>query len=144
MPCMFDQVFDMSDVYAIVTRFYLEQYFRDRRLLYPNVTEGMLRSNRYWQPKTISENDTAIRDYFLENPDKKDYVSTRFLECMGVDVVGTMKEVGIELKFPPGEIVYRIAFVAKAYEDVLEKYDFEVFEPKTDKKNGIRTLIKKR
>ena len=31
IPCMYDQAFDISDVYAVVTKFYLEEYFNKRR-----------------------------------------------------------------------------------------------------------------
>ena len=63
---------------------------------------------------------------------------------MGVDVISTMKEVGIEIKFPVTEYAYRVAFVAKAYYDVLEKYSFEIYEENSKLKKGIKTLVKKK
>ena len=42
---------------------------------------------------------------------------------MGVDVINTMKEVGVEIKFPVENYAYRIAFVAKVYYDALGKYN---------------------
>ena len=143
IPCMYDQVFDLSDVYAVVTKFYLEEFFKKRREKRPDLPEGQIRNSRQWQPITKKENDYALGDFYRENPDKKEYVSTRLLECMGVDVVGTMKEVGLEIKFPPGEIVYRVAFVARAYEDALREYGFEIHEETGKLKKGVRTLIRK-
>ena len=143
IPCMYDQVFDISDVYAIVTKFNLEEYFNKRRKNRPDLAEGQIRNIRVWQPMALKENDYAIADFYRENPDKRDYISSRLLECMGVDVVNTMKEVGIEIKFPVEDYVYRIAFAAKVYAEALEKYGFEIYEESTGPKKGIKTLVRK-
>lgn len=143
IPCMFDQVFDISDVYAIVTKFYLEEYFNKRRENRPDLAEGQIRNIRVWQPIAIKENDYAISEFYKENLDKKDYISTRLLECMGVDVINTVKNVGIEIKFPVQDYAYRIAFAAKVYEDALEKYGFEIYEEKNGAKKGMKTLVRK-
>ena len=143
IPCMYDQVFDISDVYAVVTKFYLEEYFNKRRNNRPDLAEGQIRNIRVWQPIAIKENDYAISDFYKENRSKKDYVTTRLLECMGVDVISTMKEVEVEIKFPVGNYAYRIAFVAKVYYDILEKYGFEIYEENSKLKKGIKTLVKK-
>lgn len=144
IPCMFDQIFDISDVYAVVTKFYLEEYFNQRRERRPDLVEGQIRNIRIWQPIAIKENDYAISEFYRENPSKKDYVSTRLLECMGVDVINTMKEVGIEIKFPVKEYAYRIAFVGKIYKDALTKYGFEIYEENNKFKRGIKALVKKK
>ena len=144
IPCMYDQIFDISDVYAIVTKFYLEKYFNKRREKRPDLAEGQIRNIRIWQPIALKENDYAISEFYKENPSKNDYVSTRLLECMGVDVIRTMKEVGVEIKFPVTEYAYRISFIAKVYEDALEKYGFEVYEAANGLKKGMKTLVRKR
>ena len=144
IPCMYDQVFDISDVYAVVTKFYLEEYFNKRREKRPNLAEGQIKNIRIWQPIAIKENDYAISDFYKENHSKKDYVATRLLECMGVDVISTMKEVGVEIKFPVEDYAYRVAFVAKVYYDVLEKYGFEIYEENSKLKKEIKTLVKKK
>jgi len=143
IPCMYDKVFDISDVYAIVTKFYLEEYFNKRRKNKPDLAEGQIRNIRVWQPMALKENDYAIADFYRENPDKYDYISSRLLECMGVDVVNTMKEVGIEIKFPVEDYAYRIAFAAKVYNEALEKYGFDIYEEATGAKKGIKTLVRK-
>ena len=143
VPCMYDQIFDVSDVYAVVTKFYLEEYFNKRRMNRPDLAEGQIRNIRVWQPIAIKENDWAISEFYRENPDKKDYIASRLLECLGVDVINTMKEVGVEIKFPVTEYAYRVAFVAKVYEAALEKYGFEVYEENSKMKKGIKTLVKK-
>lgn len=144
IPCMYDQIFDTSDVYAVVTKFYLEEYFDKRRKKRPDLAEGQIRNIRVWQPIAIKENDYAISEFYQENIDKQDYVATRLLECMGVDVINTMKEVGVEIKFPVEDYAYRVSFVAKAYYDVLEKYGFEIYEENSKLKKGIKTLLKKK
>ena len=143
IPCMYDQIFDTSDVYAIVTKFNLEEYFNKRRQNRSDLAEGQIRNLRVWQPIAIKENDYAISEFYKENPDKRDYISTRLLECMGVDVINTMREVGIEIKFPIDSYAYRIAFVAKVYEYALEKYGFQIYEETNRLKKGIKKLVKK-
>ncbi len=143
IPSMYDQIFDISDVYAIVTKFNLSQYFQMRRERRPDLPEGQIRNLRAWQPIAIKENDYAIADFYNENPELSDYISTRFLECMGVDVINTMKEVGINIKFPVEEYAYRIAFAAKVYKETLDKYNFEISEVLTGSKKGIKTLVRK-
>ena len=140
IPCMYDQIFDTSDVYAVVTKFNLEEYFNKRRLNRPDLAEGQIRNIRIWQPIAVKENNYAISEFYKENPDKKDYVSTRLLECMGVDVINTMKNVGVIIKFPVTDYAYRVTFVAKVYKDTLDKYGFKIYEEKTGSKKGIKTL----
>ena len=62
---------------------------------------------------------------------------------MGVDVVNTMKEVGIEIKFPVVDYAYRVAFAAKVYDDALEKYGFKIYEETKGPKKGMKTLVKR-
>ena len=76
----------------------------------------------------------------MENPDKSDYVATRMLECMGVDVINTMREVGINIVFPPKKYAYRVAFVARVYEEALKRYGFYIHEEKDKLKKGVKTL----
>ncbi len=143
IPCMYDQIFDISDVYAIVTKFYLEEYFNKRRKNRPDLAEGQIRNIRVWQPMAIKENDYAISEFYRENPDKSEYISTRLLECMGVDVINTMKAVGIDVKFPVENFAYRIAFAARVYDEALKKYGFEIYEETSGTKKGMKTLVKK-
>ena len=144
IPCMYDQIFDISDVYAVVTKFYLEEYFNKRREKRPDLAEGQIKNIRIWQPIAIKENDYAISEFYKENPSKSDYVSTRLLECMGVDVMNTMKKVGVVIKFPVKEYAYRVAFLAKVYEEALEKYGFEIYEENNKLKKEMKTLVKKK
>ena len=143
IPCMYDQIFDTTDVYAIVTKLNLKSYFDKRRERRPDLAEGQIRNIRVWQPTALKENDYAISEFYRENSGKKDYISTRLLECMGVDVINTMKEVGLEIKFPVEDYAFRIAFIARVFYDALDKYGFEIHEEVTGPKKGMRTLIKK-
>ena len=143
IPCMYDQMFDMSDVYAVVTTYYLEEYFEERRKKRPDLPEGQIQNIRNWQPTALKENDYAISEFYRENPNLYIYVSTRLLECMGVDVVGTMKEVGLYIKFPVKEIAYRVSFVARVLDGSLEKYGFDIYEETSKNKKGMKRLIKK-
>ena len=144
IPCMFDQTFDMDDVYAVVTKFDLASYFQSRRERRPDLAEGQIRNLRAWQPKAIKENDLAIKDFYEEYPSKKSYIATRLLECMGVDVIGTMREVGVNITFPVKDYAYRVAFLARVYEEMLEKYGFQIHEETSKEKKGIKRLVLKK
>lgn len=139
IPCMYDQVFDTSDVYAVVTKYNLKEFFDKRRYKRPDLKEGQIRNIRIWQPIALKENDYAISEFYKENPSKNNYVATRLLECMGVDVINTMKEVGLEIKFPIEDYAYRVAFVSNVNEEAIDKYDFQIKESKM----GIKTLVKR-
>ena len=141
IPCMYDEVFDVSDVYAVVTKFYKKEYFDYRRRNRPDLAEGQIRNIRVWQPITKKENDYAVSKFYQDNPDKYDYVATRLLECMGVDVVNTMKEHGVIIKFPDEDYSYRISFVSRVYEEALEKYGYEIHEESNRLKRGMKTLV---
>ncbi|MBQ6285549.1 MAG: hypothetical protein IJK67_04495 [Bacilli bacterium] len=144
IPSMYDQIFDTSNVYAVVTKFNLKEYFDKRRANRPDLPEGQITNIRNWQPIAIKENDYAICEFYKENPNLSDYVSTRLLECMGVHVIDTMKEVGIELKFPVKDYAYRVAFAAKTNEGALEEYGFDIYEPQDKHKKGMKMLIRKK
>ncbi len=144
IPCMYDQVFDMSDVYAIVTKFNLYEHYHKMRANNPTLAEGQVRNKMYWQHTDLKNNDIAIAEYYNENKNMKDYISTRLLECMGVDVVGTMRDAGLNLTFAEREITYRIAFAAKVYYEALEKYGLEIYEERSGEKKGMKTLIMKK
>ena len=143
-PCMYDELFDCTDVYAIVTKYNLSEHYETMRQNNPGLAEGQVQNKMYWQPTDKKNNDIALADFYRENPQLRDHISTRFLECMGVQVVDTMKKVGLEIKFPVKEHAYRVAFAARVYEDVLEEYGFEVVEEKDKHKKGMLTLAKKK
>ena len=144
ITCMYDQIFDISDVYAVVTKFYLEEYFKKRREKRPDLDEGQIRNIRIWQPIALKENDLGIKEFYEFYPSKSNYVATRLLECMGVDVVNTMKNVGVDINFPVKDYAYRVSSLARVYEDLLEKYGFSIHEETNNLKKGIKTLIIKK
>ena len=142
---MYDQIFDKkTEKFAIVTKYNLAEYYRQRRERRPDLAEGQIRNSRCWQPTTKKENDIAIGEFFQENPEMSNYVATRFLECMGVDVIGTMRNVGLKLTFPVEDIVYRVAFVAEANDVELEKCNYEICMEKSGLKKGMRSLVIKK
>lgn len=139
IPSMYDQIFYTDDVYAVITKFNLYEYYNKRRKNRPDLPEGQIRNLRCWQPITIKENDIAVSEFYHKYTNKNDYVSTRLLECMGVDVINTLKKVGVIISFPIEEYVYRVSFLAKVINEGLNKYGFEVYE---DTKKKIKTLRK--
>ena len=144
MPCMFDQMYDVNEVYAVVTKFDREAYFDIRRAKRPDLPEGQIRNLRNWQPISVKETELAVREFYLENPDKANYVSTNYLECMGVQVQDSLRPVGIDIVFPPGRFVYRVSFVGKIREEALEKFGFLVYDEKNKEKKDVKKLVMKK
>lgn len=141
IPSMYDQVFDVSDVYAIVTKFDLKTYYEQRRKNRPDLHEGHIKNPRNWKGTDLKNNDLAISEWFLENPDKTNYVASRDLECMGVQVQDTLRAVGLDISFPVTDYAYRIAFAAKLLDGALEKYGYSVYEEKGEYKKGLKMLV---
>ena len=145
IPCMYDEMFYTEEVYAVVTKFDLEAYRNERMIRRPDLPPGQLTNIRNWQPIDLKNNDIAVAEFFREN-DKEDFISTRLLECMGVDVVSTMNKVGLEIKFEPLEIkkeVIRVSFIAKVLKGSLNKYGFYIYEETKNKdKKGLKVLKK--
>ncbi len=141
IPCNYHEMFDISEVYAIATVFNKEAYFAQRRANRPDLPEGQITNLRNWQPITLKDNDNAVAEFFRNHQELREFVATRLLECMSVNVVKTMEEQGINLEFPTKEIAYRISFAAKVYEDALRRYGFEVGEETNKEKRGMRTLV---
>lgn len=139
-PAMYDQIFHLDDVYAVVTVFDLYSYYDQRRKRRPDLPEGQIRNKLNWQGKDKKLNDLAAAEFYKMYPDKLDYVVTRLLECMGVNVIDTLGNVGIPIIFPVEEITRRVAFIAKVIDGALDKYDYEIYE---DKNKHIKTLRRK-
>ena len=132
---MYDWIFDTSDVYAVITEFDLLKWYDYRRKRKPYLPEGQIKNKMYWQNKIKAQNRKDVIEFYQNNPDKKDYVATDYLECMGVHLVRTLKENGVNLEFPVKDVSRRISCIAKAYEEAVIKYGFYV-----EKKDGVKTL----
>ena len=134
IPAMYDWIFDTRDVYAVITEFDLLAWYEYRRKRKPYLPEGQIKNKMYWQTKDKAKNELAVKDFYKQYPEKKDYVYTNYLECMGVHLVKTLEENGINLEFPVKDFSRRISLVAKVYEEALTKYGFYIKEKEGTKK----------
>jgi len=113
---MFDNYYDMTKpIYAIYEIFNLVEQKQRMKDKHPEWTDKQCGCCLYWQAgvrKRLKENIKEFRDSIKEN-NINDYDYTLTPEAMGVDMKQTMLNVGIELIFPPKDIIYKIALFGK-------------------------------
>jgi len=103
----FDKYYDLTKpVYAVYMSFDVGAHAKRMKQKYPNWSERQCYNLLYWQPKARKQFRPIVMDFCKEYPDY--YICSP--EGMGVDVVATMKRVGIELIFPPRKTTYLIVF----------------------------------
>ena len=121
---MLDQVFDMDkDFYVIITTFVLKDHINKMKEKHPGWSESMLRNSRYWQGTNRKEHKQDIKEFNLLYPN---FSVTKSLEAMGTDVIATLKQIGIELKFPVEELVYRVSLAGILLDSAHEYYVEEI------------------
>jgi predicted metal-binding protein len=106
---MFDNVFDTSSVFAIVNTFPIGQHIEKMRASHPNWSDRQLRCCLYWQGTARKQLKKDIKDFQNSN---SEYVVSTCPEAMGVNLTATMKDIGIEIEWPPQKLAYQIALAA--------------------------------
>jgi len=100
------QLIDLEkDVWAVWTRFDLGTHVEKLRGKYPDWTDRQLKCCLYWQPKARVALRQEIALFQKEHPGFE-VVTTP--EASGVCLTPTMKQVGIELEWPPEHWTYQI------------------------------------
>lgn len=123
---MFDQIYDISkDIFAIITVFDLAEHIKNKKIEHPDWTDFQLRNSRYWQGTDKKNHKPEIKK-FNELYSKLNYVVTTWPEGMGVNLIETLKQVNIILKFPVIDTNYRVSLAGILLDDVLEKYNFAI------------------
>jgi len=122
---MFDQVYDITkSIYLIINEFNLLEHVNNMKKTHPDWSNYQLYNSRYWQGKSISVNKKVSYAWLNEHPN---LVLTNWVENMGVDLVKTLKTVGIDLIFGKNlEIARRISCAGEVLLDSLNKYDLYV------------------
>lgn len=104
-----ENYFDLTkDVHAVVCQFNLKEHIEKMRLKHPNWSERQLKCVLYWQPRVRKELKEMIKQYSLALPGS---ISTTCPEAMGVNVIKTMKKIGLPIHPRPQDIVYKIGFI---------------------------------
>lgn len=103
-----EQIIDISaPVYCIYNRFDLATHVKGMQAKHPNWSERQLYCCLYWQPKARKELLEQIREFMHEiQGHGLQIVPTP--EACGVNVTGTMRQINVELEWPPRTIAYQV------------------------------------
>lgn len=108
---LYNEVYDLSKpVYAIINRFDLASHVGRMRTLHPEWSDRQLYCVLYWQGTARKQLQVHI-DKFLANVHSgfgKIGIET-CPEAMGVNVIKTMRQVGVQLKFPVTDMCIHVA-----------------------------------
>jgi len=108
---IFDAIFDLSKpVYAIYNIFDFKSHVERMRGRHPQWSQRQLECCLYWQGSARKELRKRINIFKAMYTE---YVVTTIPEGMGVNVTKTMKNVGIEIEWPPHNVTYQIAFAGQ-------------------------------
>lgn len=132
---MFDDLFNLNfPVYAVIEEFNLEEHVEKRRLIHPDWEWKRLANPYYWQLKVRARLRTKVKELIKALPQHLNYWGTSTPEAMGVWVGETLKQVNIELEFPPIKWVRKVALVGSVkllgYESVLIRHDVKTKHPR--------------
>jgi len=110
-PCApkFDVVYHSTKCFAVVNEFDLAAHREKMRAAHPAWSERQLVNCLYWQGTARKKLRELVRAFLLEHPD---YRAEETPEAMGVNVTATLRAVGIELEWPPVQIVRQVALCA--------------------------------
>jgi predicted metal-binding protein len=104
---LFDRHYDITKpVYAIYCDFNLAKHVEAMREKHPDWTYKQLSCLLYWQNGVKKKLARLVEDFLFEHVE---YSATVIPEAMGVDMIKTMAAVGVNIHFPPQDIVYKIA-----------------------------------
>lgn len=106
-----EDIVDLNkEVYCIYNRFNLGLHVDKMKEKHPEWTYYQLRCVLYWQGKARKELKSHIKN-FLRDIDQKDFVLVECPEGCGVNVTETMKQIGIELEWPPQKWAYQVVLI---------------------------------
>lgn len=105
---MFDSFYDLSkSIYAIYNVFDFKGHVDRMKVKHPNWSKRQLDCCLYWQNTARKKLKEKINEFIFLADER--YVVNTVPEAMGVNVTETMKKIGIELEWPPGNVAYQIA-----------------------------------
>jgi hypothetical protein len=117
---VFEQVFDIrSPFFAIYSTFDLAKHVAVMRSKHPDWSERQLRCVLYWQGTARKRLRMEIAAFLVGHTSQNWHVETT-PEALGCDVTATMKSVGVELPWPPIDLVYHVALAGCAANSMNE------------------------
>jgi predicted metal-binding protein len=104
---LFNKIFNTrKTIFAIVNEFPIGQHIEKMRQKHPDWSERQLSCCLYWQGTARKKLRENVANFELIYPE---YTVSHCPEAMGVNLTETMKQVGVELEWPPRETAYQIA-----------------------------------
>ncbi len=98
-------------VFAIYNKFDLGQHVRRMRLKHPEWTYYQCVCCLYWQHRARKQLREEIKKFLLLKHRGLNIIDCP--EACGVDLTGTMKQIGIRLEWPPVHYAYQIALAGE-------------------------------
>jgi len=91
--------------YVIYNVFDIGTHAQNLKKKHPDWSDRQLYCCLYWQPKARQQLKAQIKDFFQVI---KDCVIIKCPEASGVTLTATMKQIGINLEWPPRKYAYQI------------------------------------
>jgi predicted metal-binding protein len=117
VPLFFNYFDRDKSVWAIFRVFDLEVHVQRMKRTHPSWSDRQARCCLYWQGGVLKLLRKQVNSLLDENWSLE---VTYCPEAMGVDVTATMKQVGIELEWPPRRLVMKIAMIGTPLENTSE------------------------
>jgi predicted metal-binding protein len=115
-PLLPDTIDLDKPVWVIYNIFDIKSHIEKMELNHPKFSERQIRCCLYWQGKARKQLKLEI-EKFMWCMNKKELTVIKCPEAQGVNLTATMKQIGIDLEWPPKSKAYQIvlAGIAKLY-----------------------------
>lgn len=107
-----------ATVFVIWNCFDFAGHIQRMKQKHPNWSQRQLECCLYWQPKARKALREIINKFREKYPK---YVITESPEAMGINVTATMRQIGIELEWPPKTKTYQIALAGLTWEEGINE-----------------------
>ena len=108
---MIDKILDFDQpIFAIYNRYPFGEHVQKMYDKHPNWTQRQAECCLYWQGTARKQLKEKIKAFMREHPD---HIISTCPEGSGVNLTATMKNVGIELEWPPKKYTYQIVLAGK-------------------------------
>ena len=120
-----DDFYDMSKpIFFIWHKFDFDAHLKMMKDRHPDWTDPQLRNVRYWQEIARMHLRAEVKKFKEQYPE---YTISFGPEAMGINVTETMKNIGIQLEWPPMNYVYKIAIAGVKKESRIQTFEQFIF-----------------
>ena len=108
---MIYEILDFNEpVFAIFNKYPFGKHVKKMRDKHPDWTQRQVECCLYWQGTARKQLREKIKMFLKGHPD---YIISHCPEGSGVNLTQTMKDVGIDLEWPPKKYTYQIVLAGK-------------------------------